>query len=110
MHDLHTSKVFFPRVSTNLRWFFILPSDEEMIKQVLIKDFDFMVDRREFKMNNEYLDTMMTQLEGEQWRTMRNLMTPVFTSGKLKAMVPIMNKVCIGQKFCFQSILSFTYK
>ena len=81
-----------------------------MIKQVLIKDFDFMVDRREFKMNNEYLDTMMTQLEGEQWRTMRNLMTPVFTSGKLKAMVPIMNKVCIGQKFCFIIYISHISK
>ena len=80
-----------------------------MIKQVLIKDIDFMVDRREFKMNNEYLDTMMTQLEGEQWRTMRNLMTPVFTSGKLKAMVPIMNKVYIGQKCCSVIYISHTY-
>ena len=52
-----------------------------------------MVDRREFKMHNEYLDNMMTQLEGEQWREMRALMTPVFTSGKLKAMLPIINKV-----------------
>lgn len=73
--------------------FFNFVTDEELIKTVLIKDFDYMVDRREFKMHNEYLDNMMTQLEGEQWRAMRALMTPVFTSGKLKNMLPIVNKV-----------------
>ena len=31
---------------------------------------------------------------GDEWKAMRALVTPIFTSGRMKTMVPIMNKIC----------------
>lgn len=40
---------------------------------------------------------MITFLEGEKWKQMRSKVTPVFTAGRLKLMVPRLNNV--GQAF-----------
>jgi len=68
--------------------------DMDLVKDVLIKDFDHFVDRREFSFGeNKYLNNMLTVLTGEQWKTMRTMLTPIFTSGKLKGMVKLIDKV-----------------
>ncbi len=72
--------------------------DVELIKSVLVKDFDHFTDRRAFEMDTNSLGTkilsnMMTSLKGEQWKQVRSAMSPAFTSGKLKAMAPLINKV-----------------
>ena len=68
-------------------------NDLELAKQMFIKDFDHFVDRREFKGGHEYLDNMMMMMEGEEWKQMRSIMSPIFTSGKLKNMNKLFNKV-----------------
>lgn len=68
-------------------------NDLELAKQMFIKDFDHFVDRREFKGGHEYLDNMMIFYEGEQWKEMRSIMSPISTSGKLKGMNKLLNKV-----------------
>ena len=73
----------------------LIVKDPEMIKTVMIKDFEYMVDRREFKFNDELLDSMLTVLNGEQWKEMRSIVSPIFTSGKLKAMLPLIDKVLL---------------
>ena len=68
--------------------------DMDLVKDVLIKDFDHFVDRREISFgNNKYLANMLTVLTGEKWKVMRTLVSPVFTSGKLRLMVPLIDKV-----------------
>lgn len=61
--------------------------DPELIHGVLIKDFSHFVDRGVYI--NEKLDPLSVNLitmHGDKWKTMRSRLSPVFTSGKLKAM------------------------
>jgi hypothetical protein len=70
--------------------------DLEIAKHILIKDFDHFIDRRPFEMSkkaNKYFIGGLSMLTGEKWKTMRGIMSPVFTSGKLKSMMPIVHKV-----------------
>jgi len=83
--------------------------DLEIAKHILVKDFDHFVDRRPLHMNNEankYFLGMLVMMTGERWKTMRSIVTPVFTSGKLKAMMPIIHKVFCT--FITTSITLFT--
>lgn len=72
--------------------------DMELAKLVLIKDFDHFVDRRGLELTEETeaqkaMGLMLTMLKGDQWKAIRNTLSPVFTSGKLKGMTPIINKL-----------------
>lgn len=74
--------------------------DMELAKLVLIKDADHFTDRVSFgvdikdaKNESEIIQaSFLTQLKGENWKKMRTLASPVFTSGKLKLMIPHVNK------------------
>ena len=71
-------------------------NDLELAKRILIKDFDHFVDRRSFGVSgeaNKYLLNMLTSLTGDKWKAMRSTISPVFTSGKLKGIVPRIDKV-----------------
>ena len=76
----------------------LLLTDLELMKLVMVKNFDHFTDRRQLDLNmdvevNRMSMKMLTALSGEEWKLARSLLTPVFTSGKLKAMIPIMEKV-----------------
>lgn len=62
--------------------------DPELISAVAIKQFDNFCDHRNFV--NETLDPMASKnlfvLKGDQWREMRKLLSPSFTSKKMKMM------------------------
>ena len=66
-----------------------------------IKDADHFIDRmtigQGYKESKEEVDKLfglfLTNLTGDAWKKMRNLTSPVFTSGKLKLMAPHINKV-----------------
>ena len=68
-------------------------NDLDLAKQMFIKDFDHFVDRRHLEMGHEYMDNAMMVLEGEAWKEMRSNFSPMFTSGKLKSMNKLINKV-----------------
>jgi len=56
----------------------------------LIKDFDHFVDRRHMELNpdsNKYFVHMVSAQTGDEWRHSRTLLTPIFTSGKLKGIM-----------------------
>ena len=70
-----------------------LINDIELIKDVMIKDFDSFTDRRPFfGENTKYLSEMLLSLKGDKWRAMRTMTSPTFTSGKLRGMMPLMEK------------------
>jgi cytochrome P450 family 6 len=65
----------------------LLLRDPELIKAVLLKDFD-KFHSRGFVINEkmEPLDGHLVFLSGSKWRNLRVKLSPVFTSGKMKMM------------------------
>jgi len=59
----------------------------ELIKTVLIKNFEAYPDHRGFVDFNEPLfENNLFSLRGEKWRNVRNLLSPSFTFNKMKLM------------------------
>lgn len=73
----------------------IVVRDPDLIKQVLIKDFHIFRDRG-VSASSSRLSANLFGAEGETWRILRQKLTPVFTSRKLKEMVPLMQQ-CVDK-------------
>ncbi|XP_053132297.1 cytochrome P450 3A24-like [Hemicordylus capensis] len=65
--------------------------DPTMIKTILVKEFyTSFTNHQDFGLNGE-LDTALMVVMDEQWKRIRNVLSPTFTSGRLKEMLPIIN-------------------
>merc|ERR1711963_1004555 len=78
----------------------LLINDIDLAKRMMIKDFDHFVDRTDFglkfdhsQIGDRIIGNMFMFQKGDIWKTMRSMMTPVFTTGKLKLMYPLLLKV-----------------
>ncbi|XP_013192856.2 cytochrome P450 6B7 [Amyelois transitella] len=69
----------------------LLLRDPELIKQVLIKDFPLFQDRG-MSTSRSKLGKNLFEADGETWRILRQKLTPVFTSKKLKDMIPLVEQ------------------
>nr|QZK27660.1 cytochrome P450 monooxygenase CYP6CV1 [Conogethes punctiferalis] len=67
----------------------LLVRDPELIKQVLVKDFHIFQERG-LSSSRSRLSNNLFSADGETWRILRHKLTPVFTSRKLKDMIPLM--------------------
>jgi cytochrome P450 len=66
----------------------LLIRDLEMVKNVLVKDFQNFIDRI-FSIENKFdplFSNLLVSLKGQLWRHLRTKLTPVFTSRKIKRM------------------------
>ena len=67
--------------------------DLDLIKLVLVKNFDHFADHKAFI--DEALDPLLgknlTMLNGDEWRKIRNLLSPSFTSSKMRTMYVLMS-------------------
>ncbi|KAM6156414.1 cytochrome P450 3A4-like [Erethizon dorsatum] len=67
-------------------------TDPEMIKTVLVKEcYSAFTNRRSFRPDIFMRKTLFSS-QDEQWKRLRTLLSPTFTSGKLKEMVPIIEQ------------------
>ena len=65
----------------------LIVNDLELIKQITIKDFNNFQDRGVYvNEEDEPLTGHLFSIGGEKWRFLRNKLSPVFTSGKIKLM------------------------
>jgi len=74
--------------------------DLDLAKKIMITDFEYFVDRNFIKPNpkgNLHASMMLAALKGDAWKTSRNLVTPMFTSSKLKAIMPLIHQC--GESF-----------
>ncbi|CAL4111727.1 unnamed protein product, partial [Meganyctiphanes norvegica] len=79
----------------------LIITDPEVVKSVMIKDFDHFVDRRSFKIDgkDKYANEMLTAAEGSHWKGIRSVLSPTFSSGKMKNMFPmVMGKTDVLMK------------
>lgn len=68
----------------------LLVRDAELVKAILTTDFAHFTDRGIFHADAK-VDPMalnIFSMKGQMWKSMRTKLTPAFTSGKLKAMMP----------------------
>ncbi|XP_051173283.1 cytochrome P450 6k1-like [Leptopilina boulardi] len=69
----------------------LILKDPELIKDVLIKDFNKFADRGlPIHEKVEPLSQNLVNLEPERWRPLRKKLSPVFTSGKLREMFSLL--------------------
>lgn len=70
----------------------LLIGDPDLLKHILVKDFDHFTDRRVFKSDHEgdrVMNEVLSQKNGEEWKILRSIMSPTFTSGKMRTMFPL---------------------
>lgn len=64
----------------------LLVGEPELVKQVLVKDFPLLCNRRQLQFFDPILDNMMSIAPVERWRKIRPSASPAFTTGKLRRM------------------------
>lgn len=70
----------------------LLVGDPKLVKAVLIKDFDHFVDRRYVPLitdSDTIFKELLNRMTGEEWKATRAMLSPIFTSGKLKGLYPL---------------------
>lgn len=83
----------------------ILLRDPELIKTILVKNFDAFCDRRGLgDLNEPLFENNLFSLKGQKWRNTRNLLSPSFTSSKMKNMFILMSE-CAADFVKFLSTL-----
>ena len=76
----------------------------------MIKDFDHfknraLVDPENLNLEaNKHISNILTVLKDEKWKSMRNMLTPIFTSGKIKATLPLVNEASTALTKYFESL------
>ncbi|GBM53398.1 Cytochrome P450 3A28 [Araneus ventricosus] len=71
---------------------YIVVNDLEMLKQVFIKDSDVFLNRPAMFLDVAPLNKTILALTGKRWKEVRSLLTPTFSSGKIKLMTLIVSK------------------
>lgn len=68
--------------------------DQELIKRILVKDFNSFVNHRSASDVHDPLgNNNLFMAKDSLWRNLRKKLTPFFTSGKMKQMFPILDHV-----------------
>ncbi|XP_055597875.1 probable cytochrome P450 6a13 [Uranotaenia lowii] len=82
----------------------ILVVDPDLVKTILVKDFNKFHDRGVYvNPEGDPLSGGLFALSGNDWRMMRQKLTPVFTSGKLKLMFSTMVNVADRMRVFLQN-------
>ena len=72
----------------------LVVAEPELAKQIITRDFQkfrnrFFVQRTRFPMSKNLLEA-----KDERWKRIRNILSPTFSAGKMKLMVPLIEKSC----------------
>ncbi|GBM27683.1 Cytochrome P450 3A4 [Araneus ventricosus] len=65
-------------------------AEPAILRNILVKDFHIFPSRRLFVTGEEMLDKMLFNVQGEDWKRIRTIITRTFSTGKIKKMMSIM--------------------
>ena len=104
----------------------LVVKDVDLVRHILVKDFDHFVDRSvslvsgrsgNLLQKGDLVDRIwakqMISAKGEEWKNMRSAFSPIFTPGKMKAMLIFMQETCkellsgIGKKHALKKYDQF---
>lgn len=76
----------------------LLIRDSELIKQMMVKDFDHFGDHRGFSLGDSdpFISKTLFSLKGKIWRDMRSTLSPTFTSSKMRQMYVLIKQTADG--------------
>lgn len=67
----------------------LMVAQPELVKQVLVKDFNLLPNRMETDFGDDIFNNMMVMAHVDLWRKIRPASSPAFTTGKLRKMHPL---------------------
>ncbi|XP_021368001.1 cytochrome P450 3A18-like [Mizuhopecten yessoensis] len=67
-------------------------ADPKLLKEILVKDFNSFVNRRDFDQMDGPLRDSLLSIQDDHWRFVRNMITPTFSGKKLKEMGPLLRQ------------------
>ena len=67
-------------------------ADNELVKEILVKEFNKFNDRRDLKTYHEVINQNLFNSRGEQWKRIRTITSSTFTSGKMKRLYGLVRK------------------
>lgn len=82
-------------------------SEPELVRQILVKDFPIFINRLNDVMMRAFDDPLfmnaMFHARDEKWKRLRSIVSPTFTSGKIRSMIPLLEE-------CYKSLDSYIEK
>ncbi|XP_056272885.1 thromboxane-A synthase [Pseudoliparis swirei] len=69
----------------------VVIADPDMLRQVLVRDFSSFTNRLTLRFATKPMTDCLLMLRDEQWKRVRSILTPSFSSAKMKEMVPLIN-------------------
>ncbi|XP_040858303.1 thromboxane-A synthase [Ochotona curzoniae] len=76
------------------RQMFIVISDPDMIKQVLVENFSNFTNRMASGLESKPVANSVLFLRDQRWKEVRGVLTSAFTPEKLNEMMPLLNQAC----------------
>jgi len=67
-------------------------TDPELVKQVLVKAFHLFMNRRSLPVLHDVFPKAMFFIQGQDWKRVRSIASPAFTTGKLRRMYPLLHR------------------
>ncbi len=71
----------------------LVVADPELAKQIMIKDFPNFRNRFIIQRSGPFKKNVLNARD-DTWKRIRNTLTPTFSAGKMKLMVPVIEKSC----------------
>ncbi|CAG2102956.1 unnamed protein product [Medioppia subpectinata] len=65
----------------------LIVAEPELIKQICVKDFNVFTDRNTNTRRHPILSRHLVAESGDDWKRIRSIVTPTFSSGKMKKML-----------------------
>ncbi|XP_015922057.1 cytochrome P450 3A6 [Parasteatoda tepidariorum] len=71
---------------------YVVIKDLEMLKRIFFKDFNIFPNKPKFLMETDPFPKMLVGLRDKRWKEVRNIVTPAFSSAKIKLMTEVVSK------------------